>query len=483
MRKNIFSLPILLFLCLFSSTVYAQTPKDLSNVTVDVDPSTYEFDGSPKEPKVKNFRDGRTPVRNPVPAEGTDYDLSYENNIHAGTATVIITFKGTAYSGTKRATFTINPIDLDKKVTLELEKYEYNYDGTAKEPAALDLYYGETKLIRDTDYDLTYSKNINPGTATAKATFKGDYEGTATTNFEIIDNGSVPPSSLMVNYYDGSMANPKVEREMTYSEFLTLLGNFPNAIAIAPQGFDKWPLDKKHIVVEGKNELNNICNSFTLTDKEDFYTSVSFTASTFSYTRNLVEGYNTVCLPVGIGEVDIPEGAGIYQYFGTNEEENQIYFIKFQEMTAGYPWLMKTQEACEWKVDLSNARIEKNAIEDAYSTVGGLKYEGFMSGTYTLTSKYKYDENHPYYGLRNYDNKFAPLANTLSPFRACISIHDINVSEAKAFRISTFDSITEIENVKAQNKKVLSNGKFVKEGQIVIVKNGKTYNISGAEIK
>lgn len=482
MRKNIFSLIVLLFLCLFSSSIYAQT--DISNATATVEPSSFEYDGNPKEPKVNTFfiptKTGRRPI---YPVEGTDYDLSYENNIHVGTAKVIVTSKGTKYKGTASFEFEITALDLSKKVTLELEKYKFDYDGNAKEPAPLDLYYGETKLINGTDYDITYKNNINPGDATATATFKGDYTGSVSTKFNILDSGTVPPSSLMVNYYDGSMANPKVEREMTYSEFLTLLGNFPNAIAIAPQGFDKWPLDKKHIVVEGKNELNNICNSFTLTDKEDFYTSVSFTASTFSYTRNLVEGYNTVCLPVGIGEVDIPEGAGIYQYFGTNEEENQIYFIKFQEMSAGYPWLMKTQEACEWKVDLSNARIEKNAIEDAYSTVGGLKYEGFMSGTYTLTSKYKYDENHPYYGLRNHDNKFAPLANTLSPFRACISIHDINVSEAKAFRISTFDSITEIENVKAQNKKVLSNGKFVKEGQIVIVKNGKTYNISGAEIK
>jgi hypothetical protein len=108
-----------------------------------------------------------------------------------------------------------------------------------------------------------------------------------------------------------------------------------------------------------------------------------------------------------------------------------------------------------------------------------------MSGTYTLTSKYKYDEEHPYYGLRNSDNMFAPLANTLSPFRACISIRDIVTSEARSFGISTVGSITEIDNVKAQteNKKIQHNGKFVKDGKIVIFKNGKTYNISGAEMK
>ena len=80
---------------------------------------------------------------------------------------------------------------------------------------------------------------------------------------------------------------------------------------------------------------------------------------------------------------------------------------------------------------------------------------------------------------------FAPLANTLSPFRACIKTHYIYTPEARSFGISTVGSITEIENVKAQteNKKTQRNGKFVKEGKIVIFKNGKTYNISGAEMK
>lgn len=480
MRKIFFSLITLLSMLLFSSSVYAQT--DLTGATVTLSSTSFEYDGTAKEPTVTGIRKG-TKRYNSLQA-GTDYDLSYENNIHAGTATATLTFKGD-YTGVATSNFTINPKDLSKEVTLELAVYEYNYDGTSKEPAASDLHYGEIELISGTDYDLVYNNNIYPGTATAKATFKGDYTGNVTKDFKIIDSGTVPPSSLTVNYYDGSLSTPEVETEMTYSEFLTLLENFPNAIAIAPQGFDVWPLDKKHIVVRGENEWSHTCNSFTLTDKVDFYSSVSFTAKTFSYTRNLVEGYNTICLPVGIGEADIPTGAGIYLYLLTQEEDNQIYFLKFQEMSAGYPWLMKTQEACQWNLVLSNTRIEKNVIEDAYSIVGGLRFEGFMSGTYTLTSKYKYDENHPYYGLRNSDNMFAPLANTLSPFRACISIHSIDTSEARSFGISTLSSITEIEGIKAetQNKRILPNGKFVKNGKIVIFKNGKTYNISGTEVK
>ena len=154
-------------------------------------------------------------------------------------------------------------------------------------------------------------------------------------------------------------------------------------------------------------------------------------------------------------------------------------------MSAGHPWLMKTKEATPWNLERSNTRVENGVIDGAYATVDGIKGDGSIFGTYTLTSSYKYDEDHPYYGLRNSDNKFAPMANTLSPFRACILIHDIIDTDAKAFRVSTIDSITEIENIKAQtqNKNAQPNGKFVKDGKIFIVKNGKSYNISGAEIK
>lgn len=480
MRKKIFSLLVLLFLYSFSSSIYAQT--DLTGATVTLSSTEYEYDGTAKEPTVSGVRKGTKRYNNLK--VGIDYDITYENNVHAGTATATLTFKGD-YTGIATSNFNISPKDLSKDVTLELATYEYNYDGTAKEPAASDLYYGEIKLVSGVDYDLTYNNNTNPGTATVKATFKGDYSGAATTDFKIIDSGNVPPSSLVVNYYDRSLETPEVEKEITYPEFLTLLENFPNAIAIAPQGFDKWPLDKKHIVVRGDDAYSNTCSNFTLTDKKDFYSSVSFTAQTFSYTRELVEGYNTGCLPVGFGETDIPAGAGIYMYLMTVEEDNQIYFLKFQEMSAGYPWLIKTEKACTWNLKLYNTRIEKVAVEEAHSYIGGLSFDGSMSGTYTLTSKFKYDENNPYYGLRNSDNMFAPLANTLSPFRACIKTHYIYTPEARSFGISTVGSITEIENVKAQteNKKTQRNGKFVKEGKIVIFKNGKTYNISGAEMK
>ena len=60
----------------------------------------------------------------------------------------------------------------------------YVYDGAAKEPA-VTVKDGETKLVKDTDYTVTYDKNTNVGTATAKATFIGNYKGEKSVTFEI----------------------------------------------------------------------------------------------------------------------------------------------------------------------------------------------------------------------------------------------------------------------------------------------------------
>ena len=40
-------------------------------------------------------------------------------------------------------------------------------------------------MVENTDYTLSYSNNINPGTASVKVTGKGNYTGTVTKNFTI----------------------------------------------------------------------------------------------------------------------------------------------------------------------------------------------------------------------------------------------------------------------------------------------------------
>lgn len=63
--------------------------------------------------------------------EGTDYELSYEDNVKAGTATVTIKGIGNNY-GEKQITFKINPLAI--KPVIELSKTTFIYNGKAQQP-------------------------------------------------------------------------------------------------------------------------------------------------------------------------------------------------------------------------------------------------------------------------------------------------------------------------------------------------------------
>ena len=126
---------------------------------------------------------------------GTDYTLSYSNNINAGTATVTITGKGNYY-GSVSKTFTISSVSISG-ATVTLSQSSYTYDGTAKKPTATVKVGGRT-LTSGTDYTVSYTNNVNAGTATVTITGKGNYTGSVSKTFTInraadpVSQGEVP---------------------------------------------------------------------------------------------------------------------------------------------------------------------------------------------------------------------------------------------------------------------------------------------------
>lgn len=75
----------------------------------------------------------------------------------------------------------------------------YTYDGTAKTPSVTVTLLGET--VSSQYYDVTYSNNINAGTATITVTGKDGYEGTATGTFTISKKSlSITASDQTVTY-------------------------------------------------------------------------------------------------------------------------------------------------------------------------------------------------------------------------------------------------------------------------------------------
>lgn len=107
-----------------------------------------------------------------------DYNITYENHVNAGKATMIITGLG-KYSGTIKKTYTISKIKLKADMigakTIEAEQ---NRAGATPD---VTLTYQGNKLVKDRDYKLTYTNNKNITTDQKKAYISisgiGNYTG------------------------------------------------------------------------------------------------------------------------------------------------------------------------------------------------------------------------------------------------------------------------------------------------------------------
>lgn len=145
--------------------------------------------------------------------EGQDYTLAYfrgssqtSDFASAGTITVRATGKG-GYKGTASASYTIAAASLSGASVGGVSSF--TYDGKAKTPSPAVKLAGRT-LKAGTDYSLSYSGNVNAGTATVFVTGKGNYAGRRSVSFAIhpasIDGGVLGDAGWYV--YDGWAKTP-----------------------------------------------------------------------------------------------------------------------------------------------------------------------------------------------------------------------------------------------------------------------------------
>lgn len=139
-----------------------------------------------------------------------DYTLEYENNVNVGTATVTIIGVGN-YTGVKTVYFTIVSKSLANATVSSIANQTYT--GSAITPS-ITVKDGSKTLVKDTDYTVSYSNNVNAGTATVTITGKGNYTGTRTLNFTIVKKEEPKPQvptqitspSVSVNQSAGSIS-------------------------------------------------------------------------------------------------------------------------------------------------------------------------------------------------------------------------------------------------------------------------------------
>ncbi len=153
-----------------------------ANITIeDIDDQTYC--GVAITPNVLVSADGNLLV------EGTDYTVSYKNNINKGMATAEITFIGT-YAGLEKATkdFNIRELNISAVLdALEVIVDDQPYTGNDVVPTVTVKING-VALTKNIDYTYDFAEGANKkeiGPSEVEITFLGNYAGSITEEFNI----------------------------------------------------------------------------------------------------------------------------------------------------------------------------------------------------------------------------------------------------------------------------------------------------------
>lgn len=163
--------------------------------------SDYEYNGKSHEPEIESSESA------PELEQGSDYEVTYENNINAGTATVKITGKD-IFCGTVERSFKITPDENGMYVCYFAENNETYLETTFKgkkvEPEVVI-----DGLVQGKDYTVTYVNNEKPGEARAELTGIGNYKGSETLYFTIY--GKMPAADPIADQtYTGKELTPAI---------------------------------------------------------------------------------------------------------------------------------------------------------------------------------------------------------------------------------------------------------------------------------
>ncbi len=184
--------------------------------------SAVTFNGKYHKPSVTVYYGGK------ILTAGTDYTVTYVNNVNAGIATANVTGIGNYVGCSAMANFAIRPVDLSMTViTVE----DGIFTGGAVTPAVNASLPESGAMKLGTDYTVFYADNIHAGTGTVTVTGQGNFTGTVTLHFNIapvqvkgadiatisdMEYSASPLTPVPAIKLDGKKLNPGVDYVVTY---------------------------------------------------------------------------------------------------------------------------------------------------------------------------------------------------------------------------------------------------------------------------
>ena len=182
---------VLAFSLALSVSAYADEPApiDISTGTISMSVESFSYTESEKTPNITvtlEQTDELTGDKTTVTlVRNTDYTVSYENNINVGTATVNVSGIG-SYTGNLSKSFEITPCNITS-TKVKIKNTARAYPGKAPE---YEVFFGDTKLIKDKDYTISVKNYKKAGVKAATVTFngKGNFGNTKTLEVNVYPN-------------------------------------------------------------------------------------------------------------------------------------------------------------------------------------------------------------------------------------------------------------------------------------------------------
>ena len=191
--------------------------------------------------------------------QGKQYTGSYENNVNAGTGTIVLTGIN-GYEGVKRVDFTIQPQNIAKKIKAKVNGKKFRYAGTALTPG-VTVTYGKMVLVEGTDYEISYADNNSKGTAKIYLKGNGNYTGTRTVKFKITGpqmkeaEVTLSASSAVYGSADSRPGVTAVYNGKTLTEGTDYTVKYPKT----------WKPGKNMITIQGKGSFSgSVKRAFTI---------------------------------------------------------------------------------------------------------------------------------------------------------------------------------------------------------------------------
>ncbi|MCD7893162.1 MAG: MBG domain-containing protein [Erysipelotrichaceae bacterium] len=397
--------------------------------SVTLSSTSYTYDGTAKKPSVQVLDS----LGNII--SSSYYTVTYDNNINAGTAKAIVTFKDN-YSGTLTKTFTINTKSISK-FTATLSKTSYTYTGSSIKPTITVKDASGNKLVSGTDFSVSYKNNISVGTATVTIKGIGNYTGTITKTFKItkrsLSNCTVNLSTTSYTY-NGSTRKPTV----TVKNGSTTISSANYTVTYSS---GRKNVGTYKVTIKGKNNCSGtVTKTFTIKAKSIADMSATLSSSSYTYngkvkkpTVTLKNGSTTISSSnysvsyasgrknVGSYKITI-KGKGNYtgtitKTFKINPPKTSISSLSKGEYAFSVKWSKKTTQVIGYQIQYSTSSSFSNASTvtitsnkttskkisslkghkkyyvrvRTYKTVNGTKYYSSWSNSKNVTTNPNFD--------------------------------------------------------------------------------------------